>query len=233
MWLVADADTPIAVLAAVVYGLATIALYFTSSSYHLYARAGRAREVMQRLDHSMIYVLIVGTYTPVCLLALTGSVRWALLAIVWTGALVGVLFTLLAYDRFPHMTFILSLILGWAALLALPDLLERPGSAGARGDRRRPLHGRSDPVRVQLARPHRPLVRVPRVLARVRRRRRRGVLRDEPRARRRRVTVLLICWNTYPHMVRVTVPTAGRLVSRPRRRPPCSSVGTLIRTWCG
>jgi hemolysin III len=75
----------------------------------------------------MIYVLIAGTYTPVCLLALSGSVRWVLLAIVWTGALAGVLFTLLAYDRFPHMTFILSLILGWAALLALPDLLARPG----------------------------------------------------------------------------------------------------------
>jgi hemolysin III len=127
VWLVADAHTPMAVLAAVVYGLATIALYVTSSSYHLYARAGRAREVMQRLDHSMIYVLIAGTYTPVCLLALSGSVRWVLLAIVWTGALAGVLFTLLAYDRFPHMTFILSLILGWAALLALPDLLARPG----------------------------------------------------------------------------------------------------------
>jgi hemolysin III len=123
VWLVADAHTPIAVLAAVVYGLATIALYATSSSYHLYARAGRAREVMQRLDHSMIYVLIAGTYTPVCLLALSGSVRWVLLAIVWTGALAGVLFTLLAY---PHMTFILSLILGWSALLALPDLVERP-----------------------------------------------------------------------------------------------------------
>jgi hemolysin III len=127
VWLVADAHTPIAVLAAVVYGLATIALYFTSSSYHLYARAGRAREVMQRLDHSMIYVLIAGTYTPVCLLALTGSVRWVLLAIVWTGALAGVLFTLFAYERFPHMTFILSLVLGWSALLALPDLVERPG----------------------------------------------------------------------------------------------------------
>jgi hemolysin III len=127
VWLVADAHTPMAVLAAVVYGLATIALYVTSSSYHLYARAGRAREVMQRLDHSMIYVLIAGTYTPVCLLALHGSLRWVLLAIVWTGALLGVLVTLFAFDRVPHLTFVLSLILGWAAVLALPDLLQRPG----------------------------------------------------------------------------------------------------------
>jgi hemolysin III len=127
VWLIADAHTSTAVVAAVVYGLAMIALYFTSSSYHIYARVGRARVVMRRLDHSMIYVLIAGTYTPVCLLALHGSLRWVLLAIVWTGALVGVLITLLAFDRFPHLTFVLSLVLGWAAVLALPELVERPG----------------------------------------------------------------------------------------------------------
>jgi hemolysin III len=127
VWMIADAHTSTAVIAAVVYGLAMIALYFTSSSYHLYARAGRAYTVMRRLDHSMIYVLIAGTYTPVCLLALHGSLRWVLLAIVWTGALIGVLVTLLAFDRFPHLTFILSLVLGWAALLALPELVQRPG----------------------------------------------------------------------------------------------------------
>jgi hemolysin III len=127
VWMIADAHTSTAVIAAVIYGLAMIALYFTSSSYHIYARAGRSRVVMRRLDHSMIYVLIAGTYTPVCLLALHGSLRWVLLAIVWTGALLGVLVTLFAFDRVPHLTFVLSLILGWAAVLALPDLLERPG----------------------------------------------------------------------------------------------------------
>ncbi len=127
VWMIADAHTSTAAIAAVVYGLAMIALYLSSSSYHVYARAGRARVVMRRLDHSMIYVLIAGTYTPVCLLALHGSLRWALLGIVWTGALVGVLITLLAFDRFPHLTFVLSLVLGWAALVALPELVERPG----------------------------------------------------------------------------------------------------------
>lgn len=125
-WMIADAHTSTAVVAAVVYGLAMIALYFTSSSYHLYARTGRAHTVMRRLDHSMIYVLIAGTYTPVCLLALHGSLRWVLLAIVWTGAVIGVLVTLVAFDRIPYLTFVLSLVLGWAAVLALPELLERP-----------------------------------------------------------------------------------------------------------
>jgi hemolysin III len=126
-WMIADAHTPTAVLAAVVYGLAAIALYATSSSYHLYARAGRAHAVLRRLDHSMIYVLIAGTYTPVCLLALQGSVRWVLLAIVWIGAAVGVSVTVVAFDRVPYLTFVLSLVLGWAALLAVPELIDRPG----------------------------------------------------------------------------------------------------------
>jgi hemolysin III len=127
IWMIAVAHTPTALVAAVIYGFATIALYLTSSSYHLYAREGRARVVMQRLDHSMIYVLIAGTYTPVCLLALEGSWRWALLALVWAGAIAGVLIKMLALDRFPKLGFALYLVLGWAAILALPQLLERPG----------------------------------------------------------------------------------------------------------
>ncbi len=85
---------------------------------------------MQRLDHSMIYVLIAGTYTPVCLLALEGSMRWVLLAIVWTGAILGMAITLFALDRFPKISWALYLVLGWAALLAIPQLLDRPGLLG-------------------------------------------------------------------------------------------------------
>lgn len=126
-WMLAAAHTGRAVVAAVVYGLSNIALYLTSSTYHVYARSARARRVMQRLDHSMIYVLIAGTYTPVCLLALHGSFRWMLLALVWTGALVGVLLALLALDRYPKLGAGLYIVLGWAAILAIPQLSERPG----------------------------------------------------------------------------------------------------------
>lgn len=125
-WLLADAHTSQGVAAACVYGLATIALYATSACYHLYARSARALHVMQRLDHSMIYVLIAGTYTPVCLLALDGPYRWALLGLVWVGALTGVVFAALALDRFPKFTWALYLVLGWAAIAAVPDLARRP-----------------------------------------------------------------------------------------------------------
>ena len=99
-WLLSDARTLAGVVAAWVYGIAMIALYATSSTYHIYARSPRARQIMKRLDHSMIYVLIAGTYTPVCLLALHGAERWALLGVVWTGALVGIGVTTVAHDRY-------------------------------------------------------------------------------------------------------------------------------------
>jgi len=126
VWLILDAHSGTALVAAWVYGLAMIALYVTSSSYHLYARSPRARRVMQRVDHSMIYVLIAGSCTPVCLLALHGSFRWVVLGIVWVGALTGVLMAALALDRFPKLGWALYLVLGWAAVLAVPALADRP-----------------------------------------------------------------------------------------------------------
>ena len=125
-WMLTAAHTPTAVVAACVYGIAMIALYLTSSSYHLYARSPRARRIMQRADHSMIYVLIAGTYTPVCLLALHGGFRWVLLGVVWLGAIAGVVIAGLALDQFPKLSWALYLVLGWAAIIAIPELLERP-----------------------------------------------------------------------------------------------------------
>jgi hemolysin III len=126
VWLLVDAPTATAAVAACVYGVATILLYATSSSYHLYARSPRARALMQRLDHSMIYVLIAGTYTPVCLLAITGPFRWVMLALVWTVAVTGVLLAALALDRFPKLMWGLYLGLGWAGLVVVPTLAARP-----------------------------------------------------------------------------------------------------------
>jgi hemolysin III len=126
IWLILDAHSATGLVAAWVYGLSTVALYATSSSYHIYARSPRARRVMQRMDHSMIYVLIAGSFTPVCLLALNGSFRWVVLGLVWVGALTGVLMAALALDRFPRLSWSLYLVLGWAAVLAVPALADRP-----------------------------------------------------------------------------------------------------------
>jgi hemolysin III len=127
VWLVRSASSTQAAVAAWIYGIAGVLLYLTSSSYHVFARSPRARRLMQRADHSMIFVLIAGTFTPVALLGLEGPWRWVLLAGMWSAALGGVVLKVFAIDRFPRLGNALYLVLGWAALAALPALIHRPG----------------------------------------------------------------------------------------------------------
>jgi hemolysin III len=85
-------------LAAVVYAVAVSALLGTSALYHRLTWRPGARRWMKRLDHSMIFVLIAGTYTPVALLALKGTLASTILIVLWAGALGGVVFKLLWID---------------------------------------------------------------------------------------------------------------------------------------
>lgn len=127
VWIVAIAPTTRGKVAAWIYGLAAVLLYGTSSTYHVFAKSPHARKIMQRLDHSMIYVLIAGTFTPIAILLVGDPWRWVLLAIMWTGALCGVAIKVFAFDRLGRLGSSLYIILGWAGLLALPALIHRPG----------------------------------------------------------------------------------------------------------
>jgi len=128
VWLVRSAHTGRAELAAWIYGLASILLYLTSSSYHVFARSPRARRIMQRADHSMIFVLIAGSFTPVALLGMPDPWRWIALIVMWGGAVGGVLLKVLAMERFPKLGAAAYIVLGWAGLAALPFLWHRPGT---------------------------------------------------------------------------------------------------------
>jgi hemolysin III len=124
--LVHVAHRPLAIVAAAIYGCAAAALYFVSFSYHVIARSPRARRIMQRADHSMIFVLIAGSFTPVVLLALHGTWRWGLLGAVWALAFGGVALKCLALERFPRLGGGLYIALGWAGVVAAPALWHRP-----------------------------------------------------------------------------------------------------------
>ncbi len=126
VWLVRVADSTEATVAAWIYGISAVLCYLASSSYHIAARTERARAFMQRLDHSMIYVLIAGTFTPVAILAMSGWWRWLLLAAMWAGAAVGIGLWVPRRPRLPRFGVALYLILGWGALAALPALIHRP-----------------------------------------------------------------------------------------------------------
>ena len=124
--LVHVAHSNLALVAAWIYGCATAALYFVSFSYHVLARSPRARRTMQRADHSMIFVLIAGSFTPVVLLALHDRWRWGLLGAVWAIALGGVALKCFALERFPRLGGGLYIALGWAGLFAAPAFVRRP-----------------------------------------------------------------------------------------------------------
>jgi hemolysin III len=85
-------------IAATIYAVAVSALLGTSALYHRHNWRPKARRWMKRADHSMIFVLIAGTYTPVALLALKGSLASTILIVLWAGALGGVVFKLVWID---------------------------------------------------------------------------------------------------------------------------------------
>lgn len=124
--LVATAAGAMSKFAAIVYAASLAALFGTSALYHRITWSPRARAVMRRLDHSMIFVLIAGTYTPVCLLALPGAWGWSLLIAVWTGALIGITLKVAGLERYRKVSAPLYIVLGWLAVVATPQLLDRP-----------------------------------------------------------------------------------------------------------
>ncbi len=117
-----------ATTAAAVYAVSVALLFGTSAAYHRGSWSPRARDVMERLDHSMIFVLIAGTYTPFGLLLLDGATRWVVLGVVWGGAVAGIAARNLLPRRGRWLFPALYLVLGWTALGVLPDLLRTGGA---------------------------------------------------------------------------------------------------------
>jgi len=112
-------------VAAVVFASALWALYGVSATYHRFTWRPKARANMRRVDHSMIFVLIAGTYTAVALLLLSPGWRHALLTVVWTGAAVGIVLKIFVPDATRKVTGAMYIVLGWAAVLAFPQFVER------------------------------------------------------------------------------------------------------------
>jgi hemolysin III len=130
--LVIAAPSGRATFAAAVYAASVAALFGTSALYHRITWASQgARRWMRRLDHSMIFLLIAGTYTPFALLVLDGTLATVILALVWGGAAAGILLKLVWIDAPKPLVAAVYVILGWVAVAAFPDLIDRLGIGGA------------------------------------------------------------------------------------------------------
>ena len=129
--LVIAAPSGRATFASAVYAGSVAALFGTSALYHRITWASQAaRRWMRRLDHSMIFLLIAGTYTPFALLALHGTLATVIFALVWGGAAAGILLKLVWIDAPKPLVAAVYVILGWVAVAAFPDLIDRIGVGG-------------------------------------------------------------------------------------------------------
>jgi hemolysin III len=105
-----------------IFGVSLISLYAASALYHLLPLSPTGVARLRRLDHMTIFVLIAGTYTPFCLLALDGGWRWGLLGLIWGLAVGGVLLKLLWMEAPRWLSVVLYLGMGWVAVIAAPAL---------------------------------------------------------------------------------------------------------------
>jgi hemolysin III len=125
LWLAISARDARQLVAFTIFGLSQIALFTASTLYHSLrvSPAGVAR--LRRIDHMMVFVLIAGTYTPICLVALRGGWGWSLFGVVWGIALGG----LIIKTRWMHapkwLSTALYLAMGWAVIVAAPVLFDR------------------------------------------------------------------------------------------------------------
>src|SRR5204863_9907566 len=117
-----------ATLATAIYAFTVAGLFGVSAVYHRvnWVSAG-ARRWMRRLDHSMIFLLIAGTYTPFALLALHGTLATTILFVVWGGAIGGILLNLAWVGAPKWVTAIVYVALGWVAVIAFPALFDELG----------------------------------------------------------------------------------------------------------
>ncbi len=125
--LIAGAKDDRARMAFSIYSICLSAMFGVSAAFHRHTWSTQARLRMRRLDHSMIFAAVAGTYTPIALLALHGETQVFILWLAWLGALTGIILQL-AWARAPKwLNSLVYLALGWAAILVLPELFRSSG----------------------------------------------------------------------------------------------------------
>jgi hemolysin III len=117
------------IVSCAVYGSTLISLYTASTLYHS-TRSRRLKRVLKICDHSAIYLLIAGTYTPFLLVNLRGSWGWSLFAVIWGLAMAGILFKVWFVEHFSVLSTVVYVLMGWLALVAIKPMLLRVPLSG-------------------------------------------------------------------------------------------------------
>ncbi|MGI6585585.1 MAG: PAQR family membrane homeostasis protein TrhA [Lutisporaceae bacterium] len=113
-----------------IFGTSLILLYTASSLYHLLTVSEKGTKILRKIDHIMIYVLIAGTYTPVCLIPLRGGWGWSLLISIWSIAMTGIILKVLWFNVPRRLYTLFYLLMGWLIVIAfIPLVKSMPAAA--------------------------------------------------------------------------------------------------------
>lgn len=116
------------IVSVAVYGVCLVGLYSASTVYH--SVRGRAKQIMRKVDHFSIYLMIAGSYTPFCLVSLRGPWGWSLFGVVWGLALIGILQEIKPRSEARILSVVIYAVMGWIVLVAVKPLLAVLGTAG-------------------------------------------------------------------------------------------------------
>lgn len=114
---------------SIIYGISMLLLYVASTLVHSFPE-GKAKDLFEIFDHSAIYIFIAGTYTPIMLLVIQGTLGWTLLGVVWGVAVIGVIFKAFFVKKFLYLSTILYVAMGWMIVLAWGPLTATMPAAG-------------------------------------------------------------------------------------------------------
>ena len=115
--------TPIKVVSLIIYGASLIFLFSASATYHMVRVKDKALEIFRKIDHSAIFCLIAGTYTPFCLNAFTGFWKWGMLTIIWSLAIIGIVIKIFIIRSPRWLNAVIYVAMGWLCVGASGQLL--------------------------------------------------------------------------------------------------------------
>ncbi|MCY6353652.1 PAQR family membrane homeostasis protein TrhA [Clostridium sp. ZS2-4] len=115
-------STPLGLTAVIMFGISLILLYTASSVYHLVKSSDKVIKILRKLDHSMIFILIAGTYTPVCLISLNGRLRWIMFISIWALAIIGVSFKMIWFNCPRWLSTLFYVFMGWIAVFLISPI---------------------------------------------------------------------------------------------------------------
>jgi len=116
-------STPAKIISLVVYGLSLIGMFSASATYHLVRAKDKVIEILRKIDHSAIYLLIAGTYTPFCVNAFSGFWKWGLLSIIWSLAAIGIVVKMFVIHAPRWVTAGIYIMMGWLCIAAIGEML--------------------------------------------------------------------------------------------------------------